>query len=279
MIIATAKDSDLEAIYQLIQATIDSCYPPFYPPRAVSFFKHHHSREAIAQRLQNDLVFVAKEGERLVGTGSLVGSEISGLFVLPDLQGSGIGGALMKELERQAVLRNITTVELDVSIPSRVFYEHLGYIAFEERSTDVGEGQRLDHWHAYKKLDYSPSLLREKNSFNLDGKKFTALENSESGEVSAQTLFEYHQDGNLIWVTYSGGEIIYGQLLGKVLSEDKFISRYQHLNKQGTLMTGTCETRVSMDAHDRLQLNETWEWTSGDLSSGTSVLIEMRESL
>jgi len=113
------------------------------------------------------------------------------------------------------------------------------------------------------------------NIVDLDGKRFTSQENSENGEVSAQTLFEYHQKGDLIWATYSGGEITYGQLLGKALSAEKFISRYQHLNKRGTLMTGKCETRISRDVYGRLQLNETWEWTSGDLSSGTSILIEV----
>lgn len=274
MVVEAAKETDQEAIYQLIQATIDNCYPSFYPPRAVAFFKHHHSREAIAQRLQCELVLVAKEAGRIIGTGSLVGSEISGLFVLPDSQGCGVGSALMEELESQAIQRDIEVVELDVSLPSRIFYNHLGYASFEKRSTDVGGGQSLDHWHASKELGHQASSLQEK-AFDLNGKVFTALENSGSGEVSAQTLFEYHQKDNLIWATYSGGEITYGQLLGRATSENTFISRYQHLNKPGVLMTGQCETHISRNADNKLQLDETWEWTSGDFSSGTSVLVEV----
>jgi len=152
MKLLVGKDTDLEAIYQLIQATIDACYPPFYPPRAVAFFKHHHSKEAIAQHLQDDLVLIAKEEDDIVGTGSLVGSEISGLFVLPGAQGMGVGSALMKELEHGAEQQGLATVELDVSLPSHDFYKRRGYTAFEERFIDVGENQRLEYWHAIKQL-------------------------------------------------------------------------------------------------------------------------------
>jgi len=275
MILATAKDTDLETIYQLIQATIDTCYPPFYPPRAVAAFKYHHSREAVIQRLRYDLVLMAKEGDRLIGTGSLVDNEISGLFVLPDVQSKGVGSVLMKELEDRAGQLDIDMVELDVSLPSRAFYEHLGYSGFKERFLDVGEDQYLNYWHVSKRLGLV-SLSRDDDTFDLEGKKFVARENSGNGEVSAQTLFEYHQKDDLIWATYSGGDIVHGQLLGLVVSRRSFISRYQHLNKLGALMTGKCETRISKDAQGGLQLNEIWEWTSGDLSYGTSVLVEAK---
>jgi hypothetical protein len=43
-------------------------------------------------------------------------------------------------------------VELSVSLPSRRFYENLGYELVEACSIDVGEGQRLDFWKARKML-------------------------------------------------------------------------------------------------------------------------------
>jgi raw score 10.12 len=33
---------------------------------------------------------------------------------------------------------------------------------------------------------------------NLDDKKFVAVENTVNGEVSSQTEFHYHQQGNMI---------------------------------------------------------------------------------
>lgn len=45
---------------------------------------------------------------------------------------------------------------------------------------------------------------------NLDNKKFVAVENTANGEVSSQTEFHYHQQGNMIWAEYGGGEILKG---------------------------------------------------------------------
>ncbi len=44
--------------------------------------------------------------------------------------------------------------------------------------------------------------------FNLDGKIFQSIENTENGEVSSETLFHYHQDGEIVSADYSGGNII-----------------------------------------------------------------------
>ncbi len=111
--------------------------------------------------------------------------------------------------------------------------------------------------------------------FELEGKMFVARENTGSGEVDAQTVFEYHQDGGMIWALYAGGEIVRGHLLGRYVAEDRLVFSYHHLNNSGALMTGKCETAITEDPQGKLQLNETWEWTSGDLSSGTSVLVEV----
>ncbi len=74
------------------------------------------------------------------------------IFVRPDLQRRGHGKAVMRELERRARARGFTQVELSVSLPSREFYESLGYEMLEECSIDVGDGQRLDFWKAGKTL-------------------------------------------------------------------------------------------------------------------------------
>jgi hypothetical protein len=50
---------------------------------------------------------------------------------------------------------------------------------------------------------------------NLNDRKFTPAYNSINGEVSEKTVFHYHQDGNMIWAEYSGGQIIKGTLMGK----------------------------------------------------------------
>jgi hypothetical protein len=58
----------------------------------------------------------------------------------------------MHELETRAKSKGYDEVVLNVSLPSRDFYEGLGYKAFEDRSIDVGEGEHLAFWDARKPL-------------------------------------------------------------------------------------------------------------------------------
>ena len=144
--------SDLESVRRLIHRTVDACYPGVYPPRAVEFFKGYHSAEGILKRSREGEMLVAERGGQLVATGALAGGEIAGVFVDPEFQRGGIGAELMRALEDDAAGKGLTEVELSVSLPSRGFYERLGYVIFDARSIDVGEGQRLDYWQARKRL-------------------------------------------------------------------------------------------------------------------------------
>ena len=58
----------------------------------------------------------------------------------------------MQRLEDQARAEGVVESELSVSLPSLKFYQRLGYEIVEERSRDLGEGQRLDFWAARKTL-------------------------------------------------------------------------------------------------------------------------------
>lgn len=146
------RESDLVSLRRLIHRTIDACYSDVYPHRAVQFFKQFHSEARIMERHRKGRILVVEQDEKLIGTGTIVGGDIFGLFVLPEFQHCGHGRALMRELENRAKARGCTESELSVSLPSRSFYESLGYEMLEECSIEVGEGQRLDFWRARKPL-------------------------------------------------------------------------------------------------------------------------------
>lgn len=146
------RESDLVPVRRLIHHTIDVCYSGVYPSRAVQFFKEFHSEEKIMERYRKGEILVVEQDGDMIATGTIVGSDIFGVFVHPEFQHSGHGGALMRELENRAKARGGTESELSVSLPSRGFYESLGYEMLEECSIDVGEGQHLDFWKARKPL-------------------------------------------------------------------------------------------------------------------------------
>lgn len=109
--------------------------------------------------------------------------------------------------------------------------------------------------------------------FNLNNKKFKAEFNSKSGEVSNETLFSYYQKEAIIWATYEGGEILKGNIIGKVVGNHlEFV--YQHINKNQELMTGICKSYPEFIEDNKIRLKEFWQWTCKDKSKGTSVLIE-----
>jgi hypothetical protein len=109
---------------------------------------------------------------------------------------------------------------------------------------------------------------------NYHNRRFRSVSNSGSGEVDATTVFHYRQEGDVVWGTYTGGAITQGVLVAKVDANGRLQMRYSHVNQHGDLMTGHCDSTPERLANGRLRLHESWQWTSGDHSSGTSVIEE-----
>lgn len=110
---------------------------------------------------------------------------------------------------------------------------------------------------------------------NLDGKKFASISNTENGEVGEDTLFHYHQDGNIVTAEYAGGSIVKGHLIAKVLDDGKLDMRYHHINRNGDLMIGKCLSTPEIIEDGRIKLKEQWQWLSGDMSEGHSEIVEI----
>ena len=60
--------------------------------------------------------------------------------------------------------------------------------------------------------------------------------------------------------------------------EDRRPSFGIKVNDKGELMTGVCRSVPELMPEGRIRLHETWRWTSGDGSSGRSVLEEIDRS-
>ncbi|MGH9802814.1 MAG: n-acetylglutamate synthase [Blastocatellia bacterium] len=110
---------------------------------------------------------------------------------------------------------------------------------------------------------------------NYDNRRFAGVSNSETGEVSSETIFHYHQQADIVRATYSGGSIRFGTLVAKVDADGSLDMRYQHVNQQGELCTGKCRSTPEVLPDGRCRLHESWQWTSGDFSAGNSVVEEL----
>ena len=112
---------------------------------------------------------------------------------------------------------------------------------------------------------------------NYNNKIFRSVTNTSNGEVGEETLFYYQQKDKVIWAEYSGGAIVKGFLIAKLLENDTLDMRYEHINQAGELMTGVCLSTPEILLNGLIRLHEKWQWTNGNFSSGESVIEEIIE--
>lgn len=109
---------------------------------------------------------------------------------------------------------------------------------------------------------------------NYNVKRFRPVANTENGETSPETVFHYRQNGKILSADYSGGKILQGHLIGLVNEAGVIEMRYHQVNENNELMTGTCRSEPELLPNGKIRLHETWQWTSGDKSTGTSIIEE-----
>lgn len=88
-------------------------------------------------QIANGQVIVAEMEGTIVGFAAVVGGELDGLFVEPDLRGRGIGRVLVDAAVREARDRGLALTV--IAAPSaRVFYESCGFSVEGEAQTRFG---------------------------------------------------------------------------------------------------------------------------------------------
>jgi len=110
---------------------------------------------------------------------------------------------------------------------------------------------------------------------DLDNRKFKVQSNTDNGEVSVDTIFHYSQNENIISANYQGGDIVKGSLIGKVVDNKYLDFVYQHINVNGEIMTGVCQSYPDILDSGKMILKEFWQWTCKDNSKGESIIIEI----
>ncbi len=122
-----AATSDIaDAIYYVLQTTIKTIYPRYYPKEVVDFFCRHHNKEHILNGITSGNMGVLADGDVIVGTGCYDSNHITGVYVLPDYQKQGCGSLIMNCLEAE-IAKKYDTALLDASLSAVCLYEHRGY--------------------------------------------------------------------------------------------------------------------------------------------------------
>lgn len=110
---------------------------------------------------------------------------------------------------------------------------------------------------------------------NYNGRKFISIENTDNGEVSSKTIFEYQQEGNIISASYSGGQIIKGALIGIVKDNSCLEFSYNHVNLGNQIRGGKCVSIPEILPDGRIRLYEKWKWLDAETAEGSSIIEEL----
>jgi len=130
--IRPAHEDDADAISGVILRALRETNAKDYADEIIARIGRSFSPEAVRELIAKRTVFVALDGNRVVGTASLDGSVVRTVFVAPDVHARGIGKLLMGEVERTARGRNIQALTVPSSITAESFYAKLGFIAVRD---------------------------------------------------------------------------------------------------------------------------------------------------
>lgn len=134
-----ATKENAEEIYKLVQNTITTIYPKYYPKEVVDFFCRLHSKENIEKDIESGNVGMLMDGVQLVGTGSCRDDHITRVYVDPAFQRRGYGSYIMQVLEDEIALR-YDAAYLDASLPASHMYEKRGYVTVRHDRWEVENG-------------------------------------------------------------------------------------------------------------------------------------------
>jgi GNAT superfamily N-acetyltransferase len=151
ILIRKFRGEDLEVVKQLVDTVIKISYREAYPQEAIDYFLLFHSAENIREDADRGCTFVL-ETDRIVGTGTLLGLEIKRVFIDPSFHRHGLGMLLIEALEHEALQSGIRKISLAASLPSKQFYDTLGYVTECRTFIPIQNGERLEYFSMIKNL-------------------------------------------------------------------------------------------------------------------------------
>jgi GNAT superfamily N-acetyltransferase len=144
--------SDLKAVRQLIEKTVEVCYGNFFCKEIIEYFGQFHGDVNVLQVAIQGHTVVAEKAGQIIGTGSVIGDYILRVYVDPDYQKQGIGRLLMNALEQMAAARGKKKVKLRATDLSKKYYEKMGYATVEKNLEGVENGKELVYYLMEKEL-------------------------------------------------------------------------------------------------------------------------------
>jgi len=130
--IRPAQAGDAAGISRVIIRALRETNAKDYTPDIIARVELSFSPAAVERLIDQREVFVAEMDNRVVGTASLDGQALRTMFVLPEVQGRGIGRLLVQRIERVARERQLAILTVPATVTAESFYARLGFTAVRE---------------------------------------------------------------------------------------------------------------------------------------------------
>lgn len=128
------KNDDAEETAQMIAKTLRISNSKDYPEQYIEFNIASHSADELIKAANERHMYVACDGERIIGTGGIAGywgslteSILLTIFVLPEYQGNGVGRKIIGALEKDEYFLRAKRIEIPSSLTAVEFYRKMGY--------------------------------------------------------------------------------------------------------------------------------------------------------
>jgi GNAT superfamily N-acetyltransferase len=250
MHLRSATESDTDAIIDLAHTTIRASYPPFYPAEAIDYFLAYHCIDNVGRDIRNGNSVLLLDNGKIVGTGTLSGTNIHRVFIPRQLQGRGYGSLIMDFLEKRARDGGNSFVELHASLPAIGFYVNRHYTTLKFCRIPVANNLTLD----YHRMARMVRLPPEPPAVDLNGKRFRSIpvEGSGAGAVNATLVTFYQREGMVMGVS-SGGELKEGEIIGFI--EDATLRfHYEFIDYNDGKRDGDAAAIIEPNEHGKLRL-------------------------
>lgn len=109
---------------------------------------------------------------------------------------------------------------------------------------------------------------------DLNNKEFKLLKNSESGQVTSDTIFKFIQKENKFNGTYYDENIVYGSIIGLIENNQKIFLVYHCILNDGQIRVGEANVTSSI-INDKIKLEMNWKWITGGNEHGISEYLEI----
>lgn len=108
---------------------------------------------------------------------------------------------------------------------------------------------------------------------NYDGRRFR----NTAGPPTEAPVAAYHQEDELVWADFAGGDVRRGSLAGTCAPDGVLDFAYSMVLDGGRVVSGHSVNTPEVLPDGRIRLHERWERFGAHADSGTSCIEEIRE--